>query len=138
MKRSVTKVLGFTLIELLITIAVIGILAAIAYPSYTDHVARSNRSEGQRELLRVANLMEQRFLDTRAYTEDMTELGLAADPYITASGGSHYSIDATVNGATYTLTATAIGTQLRADAYCKELTVTDTGLKAGTNTDCWE
>lgn len=129
---------GFTLIEVMIVVAIIGILAGIAYPSYTEHVARSNRSEGQRELMRIANLMEQRFLDTRAYTENMTDLGLDADPYITKTGGSHYSIDASVNGATYTLTATAKGNQATIDAVCKTLTITDTGLKGSSGTDCWE
>lgn len=59
------KELGFTLMELLITVAIIGILASVAYPSYTDFVVRSNRSEAQRELMRFANLQEQVFVDRR-------------------------------------------------------------------------
>jgi type IV pilus assembly protein PilE len=138
MSVNVTNQKGFTLIEVMVVVAIVGILAGIAYPSYTEYVARSNRSEGQRELMRIANLMEQRFLDTRAYTEDMTDLGLNADPYITDTGGSHYSIDASVNGRTYTLTATARGHQATIDSACGTLTVTDTGLKGSSGTDCWE
>ena len=40
---------GFTLLELLITVAVIGIISSIAYPSYVDNISRANRSEAQRE-----------------------------------------------------------------------------------------
>ena len=100
---------GFTLVELLITVAIIGILASVAYPSYTDYVSRSNRSEAQRELMRLANLQEQLFVDTRAYTENMKNLGLDADPFIT--GSKYYSIDAAVSGSTFILTATAKGSQ---------------------------
>jgi type IV pilus assembly protein PilE len=127
---------GFTLLELMISVAVVGIIASVAYPSYIDNIARANRSEGQRELLRLASLQEQYFIDHREYTSDMTKLGAATDPYITDSG--FYSIDATVVGVTYTLKATAKGTQTTNDSSCLTLSVTDTGKKTATSTNCWE
>ena len=127
---------GFTLIELMITVAIVGILAAVAYPSYTDFVTRSNRSEGQRELLRLANLQEQLYVDTRAYTTDMTNLGMKADPYVTETG--NYSIDAVVNGTTFTLTATAKGNQLSNDTDCTTLTINELGERDGETDICWE
>ena len=130
--------IGFTLIEVMITVAIIGILVTIAYPSYTQYVAESNRSEGKRELLRIANLMEQRFLDTRAYTNDLTLLGLSANPYITEEGGSHYSISATVVGTSFTLTATARGHQLSIDSDCSTLSVTDSGALDAASDNCWD
>lgn len=132
-KKQVT---GFTLIELLIAVAIVAILASIAIPSYTDFVARSNRTEAQRELLRIANMQEQFYIDARSYTADMTELGLGADPFITENG--YYSIDAvlTTSGG-FVLTATALSPQSTNDSGCPTLSVSETGQKLPA-TNCWE
>lgn len=127
---------GVTLIELMVAVAIIGILAGIAYPSYVEFVTRSNRAEPQQELLRIANLQEMYYVDNRQYTTDMKLLGLGADPYVTESG--NYSIDATVSNATFVLTATALGTQATKDSACKNMQVTETGAKSATSADCWE
>jgi len=129
--------LGFTLIELLVTVAIIGILASVAFPSFTDYVVRSNRTEGQRELVRIANLQEQYYADSRKYTSVLTQLGLDASPYITENG--HYSISAVVNNVsgTFTLSAAALGTQASRDGACSPMTVTDTGKKTPVSS-CWE
>lgn len=126
---------GFTLVELLITVAIVAILAAVAFPSYTDFVARSNRTEAQRELLRIANLQEQFFVDTRAYTSNMTKLGLGNDPFITENG--YYSIDAALANGGFVLTATALAPQSTNDSSCLTLSVNETGKKLPASA-CWE
>ncbi|WP_448211402.1 type IV pilin protein [Colwellia sp. MEBiC06753] len=125
---------GFTLIELMIAVAIVGILAAIAYPSYTDFVARSNRSEGQRELMRLANLQEQLFVDTRSYTADLADLNVDSN-YAT----DNYTYSATIanNGTTFTLKASAKTNQAAKDGACKDMTITNTGARTPA-TGCWE
>ena len=125
---------GFTLIELMIAVAIVGILATVAYPSYVDYVVRSNRSEAPRELVRLANLQEQLFVDSRAYTADMSDLVGTSTVYETPN--KHYKISATVVGSTFTLTATAQGIQATNDTDCIKIEITDTGSK--TPTACWE
>ena len=125
---------GATLIELLLALAIIGVLVSVAYPSYSDFVLRSNRTEGQSALLNLANLQEQLFVDSRAYTADMTALGMDADPYVTENG--YYSIDAAVNGATFVLTATAKKGQVK-DTGCTSLTINHLGEKTPAS-GCWE
>ena len=108
---------------------------SVAFPSYTDFVARSNRTEAQRELLRIANLQEQFFVDTRAYTSNMTKLGLSNDPFITENG--YYSIDAALANGGFVLTATALAPQSTNDSSCQTLSVNETGKKLPASA-CWE
>ena len=125
---------GFSLIELLIAVAIVGILAGVAYPSYIDFVIRSDRSEAQRELLRLANIQEQVFVDNRAYAGDMTGLGNSASTYETASTNYVISVSEHTD-TTFTLQADAKNNQLK-DSGCTELTVDHLGTKSPT--ECWE
>ncbi|MBQ5950270.1 type IV pilin protein [Massilia sp. ST3] len=67
---------GFTLIELMVTVAVIGILAAIAYPSYTQYLVRGNRSAAQTYLVELAQAQAQFLADTRGYASSVDDLAL--------------------------------------------------------------
>ncbi len=127
---------GFSLIELMITVVIVGILSAIAYPSYVNYVAQSTRSDGLAAIMRVANLQEQFYLDNRQYTADMTALNLGADPFVTEQGD--YSVDTTVgsDGDTMTVVATALGSQATRDSGCGVIRLTSEGVKSPS--ECWK
>ncbi len=124
---------GFNLIELMITVAIMGILAVVVYPSYTDYVAKGARADGLASLMRVANLQEQFYLDNKQYTEDMKDLNLGADPYIADNG--LYSIDS-IGTDDFTVTATAQGIQATRDSGCINIKINDIGER--TPAECWQ
>lgn len=128
-----TTLRGFTLLELMITVLIVAILAAVAYPSYQSYLVRAYRSEAYSALNQWANLQEQYFLDQRRYAGDMTSLGAPANPLITDAG--HYSVQATATATDFTLTATALGSQLARDSACSALTLSSDGIRGPE--ECW-
>lgn len=124
---------GFTLIEVMIAVVIVGILAAIAYPSYIDYIIKSGRSEGVAAVMNVTNLQEQYYLDNRAYATDMTKLGLT-NPFVTEHG--YYSV-ASTGTSSFTITATAKGSQASRDSTCATITMTSAGVK-GPSAECWK
>ena len=94
---------GFTLIELMITVAILGIIASIALPSYFQHVKRTARTEAITALLDAANKQEQFFVDNREYTTVLADLGVASK-----TENNFYTISVTVDNdaGTFEFTAT--------------------------------
>jgi type IV pilus assembly protein PilE len=101
---------GFTLMELMIAVAVVGILAGVAVPSYREHVAASRRSDGKAALLAVAQLME------RAYTEQGTYAGVTLGTtgvYPSTSPQGYYTLSIVSQDADgFSLRATRAGAQI--------------------------
>ncbi len=141
-----TKQQAFTLIELMVTVAIVGILAGIAYPSYQDSVMKSRRADAKGALLGFANAMERHFTETNSYLGAGTTNGNTGIPTVFSAtspvdGGTAY-YNLTINAATagsYTLNAAPTGAQT--NDKCGTLSLTQTGVRgistALSVTDCW-
>ena len=131
---------GFTLIELMITVAIIGILVSIAYPSYQSSIMKSRRVDAQGALMGFANAMERYYTVNNSYPSAGTT-GIYA-PSSPVDGSTPYyqlSIAIPIAGG-YQLQAVPIGAQ--ATDQCGTLTLDQTGVRgfngAGmTRVDCW-
>ena len=121
---------GFTLIELMITVAIIGILAAVAYPSYTSYIIKGNRAGAKAQMLDIANRQQQFMLANRAYA---TKAMLTTSGYaLPTEVSTKYSYSITLGtGAVpgYLITFTAIGNQ----ASDGDLTINSEGVKTPPN-----
>lgn len=118
--------MGFTLVELMIAVAVIGILAAIAYPSYQDQVRKGRRASAQSHLMDIAQREQQYLLDARSYANSVAALSLTTPTDVS----SYYTISIIVGaGASPTFTAKATPIAGSAQAADGEMTIDNTGTK---------
>jgi type IV pilus assembly protein PilE len=134
----------------LIVVVIIGILAAVGYPSYLQYVTRAKRTTAKSVLTQVADRQEQYFADNKQYADTMTQLGYSANPFAINDDGAQvpaantsriYLVQLANTGGTTTFTAQAVPqlSQATRDAKCATLTLTHQGLRGqtGTSTDCW-
>jgi len=135
---------GFTLIELMIAVAVIGILAAIAYPSYQDYIRRSKRASAKAVLSDLANRQQAYLNDKRAYATSLPALvpSFAAPSEIAADYEFAVDPDNTDNTAsppTFSVTAKPISSTMLADKCGTSATVPLALSQAGERTPaaCW-
>lgn len=138
MKRS-----GFTLIELLIVIAIVGILAAVAIPSYREYVRRADRADAKSALMENSQFLERNFTVANRYNQDSAGTAIAL-PVLQSpkTGTAKYNIgfqSGTLSATAFTLEAVPTGT-MTGDA-CGTFRVSNTGVKSVTGSDgvdgCW-
>ena len=147
--RPADKQRGVTLLELMIVVAIIAMISAFAYPSYTQYVVNTKRTAATTTLLQIADRQQQFFMDNKRFTADLTDLGFAASPvFISDDGNSVPAGDAdavylltvaNVTPVTYTAIAAPLAQQLTRDTKCGTLTLTQSGAQdalAGGD-KCW-
>ncbi|HTN27453.1 MAG TPA: type IV pilin protein [Burkholderiales bacterium] len=128
---AVRSARGFTLIELMIVVAIIAILAAVAWPSYQNYVIRGNRAAAQAFMMTIATRQEQYLLTNRSYTTTIGAGGLGLTAPNETSGRYTFAVTNPTTSS-YTITATATGNQV-SDG---DLTLSSDGTK--TPTDKWK
>ena len=140
---------GVTLLELMIVVAIVAIISAAAFPSYMQYVVSTKRTVATSALLQIADRQQQFFMDNKQFTNDLTNLGFAANPLVLADDGNSvaagdadavYSISlSNVAVTTYTITAAPLHGQASRDTDCASLTLNQAGARgnSGGGGDCW-
>jgi len=125
------------LIELMITVAIIGILASIAYPSYQESVLKSRRADAKGALLGLANAMERHFTETNSYLgAGVAAADIGAPGIFSQQNSDYYSLTIqAATGSTYSLRATPTGAQ--SGDSCGNLELAHTGAKSPATAGCW-
>ena len=130
--KKINKQNGFTLIELIIVIAIIGVLTAIAFPSYQNYLKKSRREDAKGALMGLANAMERHFTETNSYQKAATSNADTGTPRIYSAispiDGDTAYYDLSITAATqttYTIKATPISGSTQKDDGFLEMKHTD-------------
>ncbi|WP_288132567.1 type IV pilin protein [Microbulbifer sp.] len=137
------KQYGFTLIEMMIVVAIMGIIAAIAYPSYMESVRKSNRADAKASLNDTAQRLQRCFTTYNAYNnENCTVAETLKNGTITSGEGMYtISFDSSAADSFKLKAAPVAGTSQAGDTKCATFTLTNTGVEDVSGTSpadyCW-
>jgi type IV pilus assembly protein PilE len=132
---------GVTLIELMVVVAIIGVLTAIALPSYRRYVIRANRADAKIALAQTAQALERCYTNSSPYAYDSAQCTATVTLPITNGPGT-YKVSGVLAANTYTLTATPQGGQAD-DTQCANFVLDQAGTQSVSGTysatpaQCW-
>ena len=135
-----TRVHGITLIELMIAVAVVAILAAVAYPSYMEHVRSTRRGEAKATLLELGQFMERKFSADGCYKCGSETVTLPFTQAPRDGGSAYYNLSLASSPAVSAATAftlQAVPTGVMSGDSCGTYTLDQTGTHSPTSTACW-
>lgn len=131
---------GFSLLELMIVVAIIGLLAGVAYPAYQQQIIKTRRAEATATLMATAQDLERCFTRYAAYNDAACGTATRAGGAGIGSEEGHYLVTGAIDAVGYTLTATPQGAQAN-DSKCLNFTLTETGTRGVSGTEaadkCW-
>lgn len=131
------KFAGFTLVELMITVAVVGILAVTAYPTYQNFLLKGNRAAAQSHLMDIAQRQQQYLMDARSYAGSVGTLNMTT-PTDVSNFYTIAIVTATGTPPTFTVTATPVAGSKQAADTCGAMSIDNNGAKtAAQSTGCW-
>ena len=129
---------GFTLIEVMIAVVIIGILASIAYPSYTQYVTRTYRDSAKACLSEYAHAMERRYAASLSYKLKDGPQTPVLSCATASSLGSRYTITVTdIAQDTFTVTAKPTPLQEAKETQCGTMTIDQKGKRTAATDKCW-
>jgi type IV pilus assembly protein PilE len=128
---------GVTLMELMIVVVIIGILTAIAYPSYRQYVAKAKRNEAKAALLQIATMQERFYLQNSTYTANMIALGFPVGANFLTDSESYIVNVTAASPQTFSATATYQKSDAEAGK-CATFSIDGRNSKTSTPfADCW-